>query len=516
MESCRVPHQILLFFILMFITGSLSVFTNIWIEFNQSAALPCKHNCPSLVKWTLSRYSDDDVVAECDQTSCRSLKERFNMSHDQYLNGDLTLIITAADHRMRGLYTCQCDGKGVNDVDLRIRPTISSIDLNSGEDLQLDLHGLDQVEVVHWSIGYSSFISGLWICSVKGSSLDCTPDNTQRASLNNSVFTLRGPVSAKTIRWVKPHQSAALPCKHNCPGLAKWTQSRYPGDDAVAECDQTSCRSLREGFTMSHDQYLNGDLTLIITAADHSLSDLYTCQCKRKSINEVDLSLEPFIWSHFHRTRYFRRGFFPDPVIFYPDIFYQGFSSLSLVSIKSGEDLLLDLHRSDQVKVIYKGVEICSVDRSSLHCTAKYTLRTSLSNTVLTLRGVKPRDGGVYTVQDTESNENLHICTVSVRGPVSAKTIRWVKPHQSAALPCKHNCPGLAKWTQSRYPGDDAVAECDQTSCRSLREGFTMSHDQYLNGDLTLIITAADHSLSGLYTCQCKRKSINEVDLSLE
>ncbi|KAB5578917.1 hypothetical protein PHYPO_G00187980 [Pangasianodon hypophthalmus] len=197
------------------------------------------------------------------------------------------------------------------------------------------------------------------------------------------------PVSAVTTVQVKFNQAAALPCERKCSREAKWTLFSNR-DDAVARCDQTSCWSLKEGFKMSHDQYLKGDLTLTITAADYSMRGLYICECDGRDINDVRLSIETMI---------------------------------SSVQINPGEDLQLDLHVSERVKVIYKGEDsadphgeqICTVDRSSLNCTAEYTPRTSLTNTVLTLRGVKLTDGGVYIVRDTENNEDLHIYSVSVR-----------------------------------------------------------------------------------------------------
>ncbi|KAM9500361.1 uncharacterized protein Hap1MRO34_024969 isoform 1-T1 [Clarias gariepinus] len=198
-------------------------------------------------------------------------------------------------------------------------------------------------------------------------------------------------VSAKAeiTAWVKFNQSAALSCGHKCPGWAKWTVSSNR-DDVVAECNQTSCTSLKEGFNMSHDQYLKGDLTLTITAADHSMRGSYTCQCDGTDVNDVRLRIETVI---------------------------------SILLLSPGKDLWLDLYVSERVKVIFKGkfssdphgVEICSVYGGSLNCTAEYTLRTSLTNTLLTLRGVKTSDGGVYTVRDAENNEDLHIYSISVR-----------------------------------------------------------------------------------------------------
>ncbi|XP_053089554.1 uncharacterized protein LOC117597028 isoform X2 [Pangasianodon hypophthalmus] len=210
-------------------------------------------------------------------------------------------------------------------------------------------------------------------------------------------FSLSVPVSAVTTVQVKFNQAAALPCEWKCSREAKWTL--FSNQSVVlARCDQTSCWSLKEGFKMSHDQYLKGNLTLTITAADYSMRGLYICECDGRDIKDVRLSIKTMI---------------------------------SSVQINPGEDLQLDLHVSERVEVIYKGEDsadphgeqICTVDRSSLNCTAEYTPRTSLTNTVLTLRGVKLTDGGVYIVRDTENNEYLHIYSVSVTVSVRERAL---------------------------------------------------------------------------------------------
>ncbi|GAA6084034.1 uncharacterized protein LOC125141289 isoform X1, partial [Tachysurus ichikawai] len=185
---------------------------------------------------------------------------------------------------------------------------------------------------------------------------------------------------------------AALPCDRTCSHQATWSLFTNP-DYVVAQCNQTTCWSA-EGFNISHDQYLKGDLTLNIPAADYSTRNIYTCQCDGKDVNDVRLSIESFI---------------------------------SSVQVNPGEDLQLNLHISDQVEVIFKhrdsadphGVQICSVYKRSLDCTAEYTQRTSHTNTLLTLRGVKWTDDGVYSIRDTEYKENLHIYSVTVRGTYS-------------------------------------------------------------------------------------------------
>ncbi|KAK2860026.1 hypothetical protein Q7C36_004192 [Tachysurus vachellii] len=204
--------------------------------------------------------------------------------------------------------------------------------------------------------------------------------------LFNSLNKPEVPVSAVTTVEVKINQTAALPCKRRCSYQATWFTN--PGY-VVAQCNQTSCWS-EEGFSISHDQYLKGDLTLNIPAADYSKRNMYTCQCDGEDVNYFHLSFESFI---------------------------------SSVQVKPGEDLQLDLEISDQVMVTFKhidsadphGVQICSVYKRSLNCTAEYTQRTSLNNTLLTLRGVKRTDDGVYIIRHTKFNETLHNYTVTVR-----------------------------------------------------------------------------------------------------
>ncbi|XP_046707274.1 uncharacterized protein LOC124387159 isoform X1 [Silurus meridionalis] len=196
------------------------------------------------------------------------------------------------------------------------------------------------------------------------------------------------PASAEDTVQVKFNQRAVLPCKRRCSGEAKWTLFSNRSV-VVAQCDQTSCRS-SDGYKMSHDQYLKGDLSLTITAADYSKRNRYTCVCDGDDIEHVLLSINPM---------------------------------KSSLHIYPGEDLQLELHVSERVEVTYRskysgdlyGEQICSVERRSLTCTDKYTWRTSLTNTLLTLRGIKVSDGGVYSVQDSVNKEDLHIYSVSVR-----------------------------------------------------------------------------------------------------
>ncbi|GAA6098944.1 uncharacterized protein LOC113656750 isoform X1 [Tachysurus ichikawai] len=196
------------------------------------------------------------------------------------------------------------------------------------------------------------------------------------------------PVSALEIcpTRAKLHQPVTLSCKHQCSGLLQW--SLLSNRDVVqAQCDQTSCKS-EEGFSISHDQYLKGDSSLTITAADYSKRNVYACECEDSDFAYVRLVIE---------------------TVFTP------------VQMETDEDLKLNVSVPEPVEVIYKSSDsaeevICNVTKGSLQCKDDYRHRTSLTYPELTLRHVKPRDSGSYTIRDTKNNEDIQIYAVSVDG----------------------------------------------------------------------------------------------------
>ncbi|KAL6466253.1 hypothetical protein MHYP_G00263860 [Metynnis hypsauchen] len=197
-------------------------------------------------------------------------------------------------------------------------------------------------------------------------------------------------VSVSAVGPVKMnlHDSATLPCSERCSGLVRWSVFHKP-TDVLVECDQTSCRSVKEGYQMIHDQYLKGNLSLTITEADFSKRGWYTCQCDDKDLCDVNLQIEPLN---------------------------------TPVQIKNGESLFLDLDASNPVEVTYDSRgspgtstgQICTVDGHSLQCKPEYKHRVSLTS-VIELREMKPSDSGVYTVMDIRNNEVIHTYTVSVQ-----------------------------------------------------------------------------------------------------
>ncbi|KAL6466250.1 hypothetical protein MHYP_G00263830 [Metynnis hypsauchen] len=198
-----------------------------------------------------------------------------------------------------------------------------------------------------------------------------------------STFTTEVISAVPTVK-VNLHDSATLPCSGRCSGLVRWTVFSKP-TDPLAECDQTSCRS-KEGYQMIHDQYLKGNLSLIITDALFTKRARYTCDCDGKDLCDVQLQIEPLS---------------------------------SLVQIEPKESLFLCLDIPEEVEVIYNSTgaaglssgQICTVDGRSLQCKPEYKQRTSAA---LKLSAVTPSDSGVYTVMDKRNEEVIHIYTVTV------------------------------------------------------------------------------------------------------
>ncbi|XP_036420398.1 uncharacterized protein LOC118803955 [Colossoma macropomum] len=207
MLTCRPGHYVLLLLLFMFSAVSESAVPQVKVNLHDSATLSCSERCSGLVRWTVF-HKRSDTLAECDQTSCRS-KEGYQMIHDQYLKGNLSLTITDADFSKKTSYTCDCDGKDLCGVALDIEPLNTTVQVESGESLFLDLDVSDPVEVIYTSTDAAGPSSGQ-ICTVNKSSLQCEPEYTQRASAalklsgmkksDSGVYTIRDTRSKEIIR----------------------------------------------------------------------------------------------------------------------------------------------------------------------------------------------------------------------------------------------------------------------------------------------------------------------------
>ncbi|KAL7839051.1 hypothetical protein SRHO_G00257090 [Serrasalmus rhombeus] len=298
-----------------------------------------------------------------------------------------------------------------------MRILTTSTEFRRKSDLHTDLHFLPALvtpqTVRHQNCGT---VNAQWICS-KEQHIQERINRSVMQSCSSalilliSTFTLVSGSADSSVK-VKLHDSATLPCSERCSGLARWTVSSKPSD-TLAECNQTLCRSVKEGYQMIYDQYLKGDLSLIITEADYSKTGTYTCDCDGKDLCDVQLQVEPF------RT---------------------------LVQIKPGDPLVLHWNISDSVKVIYKNTstagpssgQICTVKGLFLHCKLEYERRASLTS-ALELRGMKTSESGVYTVVESESQEVIHIYTVTVESAGGSEKIKDDQPDvdtdRGAAVP---------------------------------------------------------------------------------
>ncbi|KAK3538759.1 hypothetical protein QTP86_015663, partial [Hemibagrus guttatus] len=224
------------------------------------------------------------------------------------------------------------------------------------------------------------------------------------------------------------HQPAALSCRVRCPGPVKWIEIQKPsGDVVVSRCDETSCSS-EGGFNISHDQYLKGNLSLTITAADYSKRGWYTCRCEGQDVCDVSLRIKSVGFLH---------------------------------QIRPGDSLVLDFQVPEQLEVVLNrrggggaggtgagagaggvgggvgagaggaqssvSVPVCRVDGRKLHCVDEYRKRASLT-CFLTLSAVQEDDAGVYSVQDTENDELISTHTLTLTGNDT---------DTNSSLPCK-------------------------------------------------------------------------------
>ncbi|XP_047674471.1 uncharacterized protein LOC125145483 isoform X2 [Tachysurus fulvidraco] len=413
MQFCSLHQCVLFILIIMFTTAPTLAITPVMVKLKQSVVLPCKQNCSDSLQWTVID-KPRLTVAECNQTSCWS-KEGFNMSHDQYLKGDLSLTIIAADYSNRGLYTCECAGEEVNTVQLSIETKMLLATLKSGEDLILHLHKSNYMELIYKSKD-SPDQYGEQICNVTEDSLQCNDEYKHRALLKDSdlilknlkpsdsgVYTIRDTlhkyinliytlsVKDNVISQikVKRHGSVTLKCTRTCTGLVEWINKN--NKHVVAWCNQTSCNP-EKGYSISHDQYLKGDLSLTITEAYYSMRGEYWCMCNKKCISEFDVSIQ---------------------------------TENSSVHLKPGEDLLMDLPRREPVEVIYRstrsfaddadGKNICIFEDDFLECIDAYTHRIS---PVLKLEHVNLTDSGVYTIQSRNTQEAFFNYSMSVEGNI--------------------------------------------------------------------------------------------------
>ncbi|XP_037387802.1 uncharacterized protein LOC119261881 [Pygocentrus nattereri] len=201
------------------------------------------------------------------------------------------------------------------------------------------------------------------------------------------ILVLPSAASVPAV-MVNLHDAATLPCSGKCSGLVRWSVFHKPSD-TLAECDQTSCRSVKEGYQMTYDQYLKGDLSLTITDTDFTKRGWYTCQCNDNIVCDVSLRFEP--------PEYSKKMYL-------------------------GESLTLDLPVSEPVKVTFNRtgdltapVKLCEVEGRKIWCDPAYEERVEFQ-CGLVLKDLKDSDDGIYTLVDTKNEEIVSTYKITVRG----------------------------------------------------------------------------------------------------
>ncbi|KAG9261558.1 hypothetical protein AMEX_G25125 [Astyanax mexicanus] len=178
----KIPEILKVMFLLLnLLCSAESKFSFIFTKLHEAATLPCNQTCSGSVTWA----HKENVLAQCDQTSCHST-EGFQMFHDQYLKGNLSLTISEADFSKRMWYTCRCDGKEICDVSLRIQPFSLPVSVQAGQSLSLDLPVPDNVEVIlnRTDDGSSNTFR---LCRIEGHKAQCDSLYKQRVSVGSSL-----------------------------------------------------------------------------------------------------------------------------------------------------------------------------------------------------------------------------------------------------------------------------------------------------------------------------------------
>ncbi|KAK1806926.1 hypothetical protein P4O66_005409 [Electrophorus voltai] len=242
-------------------------------------------------------------------------------------------------------------------------------------------------------------------------------NDTQSSQVDNAVTTAREVIPTHTattvtdahprvsqiVIEVKRNETATLPCSQTCSSSVRWTVF-HMFHSVLAYCHEKTCRLNVEGFQMSHDQYLKGDLSLTITDADYTKSGRYTCECDHVKICDVKLRIEP----------------------------------LSLaVHVERGQSLVMDVPVLGPVEVFFTStsdaspnpVKLCDIEGHRIWCNwNEYKNRMSFSSS-LQLRELKESDSGVYTIQDAVSKEILATYRVNVNDssvqPRETFTLQW-------------------------------------------------------------------------------------------
>lgn len=195
----------------------------------------------------------------------------------------------------------------------------------------------------------------------------------------------------------------------------------------MAQCDQTSC-SPAEGFFISHDRYLKGNLSLAVIAADYAMRNTYTCTCdggdilnivrlgiKRKLfylfLSDLGVNVSSLVYPIWNESSF--------------QLFFSPTAKTFFINLRPGKNLVMNLDMPGPLEVNYKSKDsqhqyderICTKDdKDVVQCIDKYKQRVSISPPNLMLEKVTLSDSGVYTVWDKNNSEINLSFYVTVKG----------------------------------------------------------------------------------------------------
>lgn len=177
-------------------------------QLHQVFVLDCQSKCSESLKWTL--YSDRDVVlAQCERTSCWASRG-FDISHQDYLKGNLSLTITDPDYRKRNVFVCECGDADTCILRLSIKPLSSAVQMKPGSDLLMDVPIDEPINLLYQKKQDSEEKLICWRNKTE-KALHCGSDYTSRISLRNSGLTLTSITESDggvyTIRDIQNHEN---------------------------------------------------------------------------------------------------------------------------------------------------------------------------------------------------------------------------------------------------------------------------------------------------------------------
>ncbi|XP_017542496.1 uncharacterized protein LOC108414199 [Pygocentrus nattereri] len=158
----------------------------------ESATLPCSRTCSGTLTWT-KFVKKDDFLVWCDSKSCRP-KPGFELSHEEFLRGNLSLTVLSADYDDRGWYVCSCDSKPVCDISLILSPQEFHQEIDPGQPISLNLLISDRVEVTFTGPDPAER-GNLPVCTVEHGRVECSGRYEQRAAHLNTLQLREGMFS---------------------------------------------------------------------------------------------------------------------------------------------------------------------------------------------------------------------------------------------------------------------------------------------------------------------------------